>query len=329
MSFPKLLALHLSTYLIKNWALGRKHFPMVLMLEPTERCNLTCSGCGRVREYRDSLDEILGIEQCLKAVDEVGVPAVSISGGEPLLHPDIEAIVAGIIARKKHLHLCTNGILLEKSLNKFRPGPYMNFVLHIDGLAQTHDHAAGRSGVFKTAISGITAAKKAGFRVYTNTTVFRNKGFEEIEELFSILAGIGVDAFMISPAFDFGTVGSNLFLSREEITQVFQPLERLRQRFHFYNTSAYLDFLLGKKEVNCMPWSTVTLTPRGWRRPCYLIADEHCASYEELMEETDWEKYGVGRDQRCSNCMVHSGFEASLIDRARRSLPELFQLAKR
>jgi hopanoid biosynthesis associated radical SAM protein HpnH len=329
MSFPKLLAAHLSAYLLKNWARGRKRFPLVLILEPTERCNLACSGCGRIREYQDSLDESLGIDECLKAIDEVGAPTVCLSGGEPLLHPDIERIVAGIITRKKHLHLCTNGLLLEKSLDKFHPGPYMSFVLHMDGLAQTHDRGAGRSGVFNTAIKGITAAKNAGFRVYTNTTVFKNTDFRETEALFDVLAKIGVDAFMISPAFDFEAVGGNMFLSREEITRVFQPLQGLRQRFHFYNTSAYLDFLLGKKEVACMPWSTPTLTPGGWRRPCYLIADEHCRSYRELMEATDWEKYGVGLDQRCANCMVHCGFEASLIDRARRHLPELFQLAKR
>lgn len=329
MSFPKLLAAQLSAYLVKNWALGKRRFPMVLILEPTERCNLACAGCGRIREYRDCRDQSLGVEACLKAIDEVGAPTVCLSGGEPLLHPDIKSITAGVISRKKHMHLCTNGLLLEKMLDKFRPGPYMNFVLHIDGLARTHDRGAGRDGVFQTATDGIRAAKKAGFRVYTNTTVFKNTDFGEIEALFDLLTGIGVDAFMISPAFDFEVVGGNMFLSREEITRVFQPLERLRQRFHFYNTSAYLDFLMGKKEVGCMPWSTPTLTPRGWRRPCYLVVDEHCGSYRELMEATDWGKYGVNQDPRCANCMVHCGFEASLIDHARHSLPELFQLARR
>jgi len=329
MSFPKLLAAHLSTYLIKNWAFGKERFPLVLMLEPTERCNLTCAGCGRIREYRDCLDSILTVDECLKAVAEVGAPTVTITGGEPLLHPDIERIVAGIVTRKKHIHFCTNGQLLEKSLGKFRPGPYMNFVLHIDGLAPTHDRGAGRKGVFQTAMDGIAAAKRAGFRAYTNTTVYRDTDFAEIEALFELLTRAGVDGFMISPAFDFEIVGGSRFLSREEISRVFQPLEQLRRRFSFYNTSAYLDFLLGKKEVDCMPWSTPTLTPRGWRRPCYLLADGHCGSYRELMATTAWEKYGVNKDARCANCMVHSGFEASLIDRARRSLPDLFELARR
>jgi hopanoid biosynthesis associated radical SAM protein HpnH len=299
------------------------------MLEPTERCNLTCAGCGRIREYHDYLDKILSDEDCLEAVEEAGAPTVTITGGEPLLHPDIERITAGIIARKKHVHFCTNGQLLEKSLSKFRPGPYMNFVLHMDGLSSTHDRGAGRDGVFQTAMNGISAAKKTGFRVYTNTTVFRDTDFTEIEALFELLTRAGVDGFMISPAFDFEIVGGSRFLSREEISRVFQPLEKLRRRFSFYNTSAYLDFLLGRKEVACMPWSTPTLTPRGWRRPCYLLADGHYGSYRELVTDTDWDKYGVNKDRRCANCMVHSGFEASLIDRARHSLPDLFRLVRR
>lgn len=190
MSFPKLLATQLSTYLVKNWALGKRRFPLVLILEPTECCNLTCTGCGRVREYRDCLDKSLGTEECLKAVDDVGAPTVCLSGGEPLIHPDIERIVASIVARKRHVHLCTNGLLLEKLLSKFHPGPYLNFVLHIDGLAQTHNRRAGRNGVFEAAINSMTAAKNAGFRVYTNTTVFKNTDFGEIEALFNILVGM-------------------------------------------------------------------------------------------------------------------------------------------
>lgn len=329
MAFPRQLALHLSTYLVKNWVLGKKRFPLVLMLEPTERCNLACSGCGRIREYGDCLGDSLSVRDCLDAVDEVGAPTVTLTGGEPLLHPDIEEIAAGIVARKKHIHLCTNGLLLKDSLGKFRPGPYINFVLHMDGLEPGHDRNAGRAGVFHTAVESIKAAKKAGFRVYTNTTIFRSTDFREIEALFGMLTDIGVDGFMISPAFDFQIVGNDIFLSREDIAMVFQPLDNMRRHFDFYNTSAYLDFLLGRKDVECMPWSTPTLTPRGWRRPCYLLADEHCTSYRELMESTPWERYGVGNDPRCANCMVHCGFEASLIDKARRRLPELFSLARR
>ncbi len=327
MSFPGQLALSLSGYLLKNWALGTKYLPLVLMLEPTERCNLKCAGCGRIREYGGS-DARLSPDDCLKAVDEVGAPVVTVTGGEPLLHPDIAQIIAGIIARRKHVHLCTNGLLLEQSLPKFKPGPFMNFVLHIDGMAATHDRNAGAAGVFDCASAAIAAAKRAGFRVYSNTTIFNSTDFIEINALFGHLAGLGVDGFMISPAFSFDSIGNDIFLSRAEIAAKFQPLDDMRRRFPFYNTSAYLDFLQGKKDVPCMPWSTPTLTPAGWRRPCYLVADGHCASYRELLA-TDWRRYGVGQDPRCANCMVHCGFEASLIDRARRSLPELFRLAKR
>jgi hopanoid biosynthesis associated radical SAM protein HpnH len=327
MAFPKLLAAHMSTYLVKNWALRKERFPLVLMLEPTERCNLACAGCGRIREYRDGLDKMLSVEECLDAVDEVGAPIVTITGGEPLLHPEIESIVKGVVGRKKHIHFCTNGQLLEKSMGKFKPGPYMSFVLHMDGLAPTHDRGAGREGVFQTAMNGIAASRQAGFRVYTNTTIFRDTDFKETEALFEVLTQAGVNGFMISPAFEFESVGGTRFLSREEISRVFQPLEKLRKQFSFYNTSAYLDFLLGKQKVDCMPWSTPTLTPGGWRSPCYLLADKHCASYRELMTTTDWTKYGVNKNKRCGNCMVHSGFEASLIDHARHSLPDLFKLA--
>jgi hopanoid biosynthesis associated radical SAM protein HpnH len=329
MSFPKLLATHVGAYLIKNWAFRRERFPFVLMIEPTERCNLTCAGCGRIREYHDCLDLNLSVETCLAAVDEVGAPTVTITGGEPLLHPDIKDIVDGIVKRKKHIHFCTNGQLLEANLDKFKAGPYLSWVLHMDGLEEAHDRNAGVPGTYRKALGAIRTAKAAGFRVYTNTTVFTDTDFNEVEELFRILTEAGVDGFMISPAFDFEIVGGTRFLSREEISQRFAPLDALRRKFSFYNTSAYLDFLAGRKTVECLPWSTPTLTPRGWRRPCYLLADEHCETYRELMEETDWEDYGVGKDKRCANCMVHSGFEAGLINRARRNLPELFSLARR
>lgn len=328
MAFTYQLATKLGSYLVKNWALGKKRFPFVLMLEPTERCNLRCAGCGRIHEYADFLDQQLSVDQCVKAVEEAGAPVVSISGGEPLLHPNIKEIAKEIIAKRKFVHLCTNGLLLRESLAKFNPGPYMSFVVHLDGLAESHDSITGRKGTFETAIEGIKEAKRAGFRVYTNTTVYKGLSFEEIESLFDLLSSIGVDGFMISPAFAFQEADTNAFLSREEAIEALQPLEKLRKRFQFYNTSAYLDFLMGKKKAQCMPWSVPTFTPKGWRRPCYLIADEHCNSFKELMNQTDWDKYGLGNDPRCAGCMVHSGFEASLIDQARHSLPDIFQLVK-
>jgi len=328
MVFSWQLSLSLTKYLIGNKLRGRKRFPLVLMLEPTFRCNLSCVGCGRIREYRDILNEMLSADECLAAVDESGVPVVSITGGEPLLHPDIGRIIRGIVARKRFIYLCTNGLLLGNSLEKFKPSPYLSFVLHLDGLAESHNRFAGRQGVFQTAIAGMKVAKQAGFQVRTNTTIYKGANLEEIEQLFVLLSQIPVDGIMVSPAFSYEAVGGNVFLSRQEIIETFKPLYELRKRFRFYNTPIYLEFLAGKRELACTPWSNPTRNPKGWKKPCYLITDGHCQSFRELMEETPWEKYGVGNDPRCSNCMVHCGFEASALDEIGKSLSNLWRTVR-
>ncbi|MBI4187135.1 MAG: adenosyl-hopene transferase HpnH [Chloroflexi bacterium] len=328
MGFSWHLSFSLARYLVANKLRGRKRFPLVLMLEPTLRCNLSCDGCGRIREYRDVLGQMLSVEECLAAVDDSGAPVVSITGGEPLLHPEIGRIVDGIVARKRFVHFCTNGLLLEESLDKFKPGPYMRFVLHLDGLAESHDRFAGRRGVFDTAVSAIKAAKRAGFLVFTNTTIYKGTRFEEVERLFSLLSQIGVDGLMVAPAFSYEAVNSDVFLSRQEIGSVFEPIYRLRKRFRFYNTPVYLEFLAGKRELACTPWSNPTRNPKGWKMPCYLITDGHRQSFQELMEETPWEKYGVGNDPRCANCMVHCGFEAGALDELGSSLPALWRTVR-
>lgn len=326
--FPWQLTLSLSKYLAKNKLRGRKRFPMVLMLEPSFRCNLACSGCGRIREFKDIINQMLTVDECLAAVDESGAPVVSITGGEPLIHPDIEQIVDKIIARKRFIYLCTNGLLLEDSLRKFKPSPYMSFVLHLDSLAQIHDQIAGRRGVFDIAIAGMRAAKKAGFQVRTNTTIYKRSNQNEIEELFALLSQIPVDGLMVSPAFSYEAVGGDDFLSRREFIEIFHPIYDLRKRFRFYNTPLYLEFLAGKRDYNCTPWSTPTRNPLGWKRPCYLITDGHYRSFKELMEDTSWEKYGIGNDTRCANCMVHCGFEATAIDEAGKSLTDMYKMIK-
>ncbi|MFC2058370.1 adenosyl-hopene transferase HpnH [Chloroflexota bacterium] len=328
MGFPLRLSLRLSGYLARNMISGRKRFPMVLMLEPTFRCNLACAGCGRIREYKDILDQMMSADECLAVVDEAGAPVVSLTGGEPLIHPEIEQIVSGILARKRFLHLCTNGLLLESFLEKIKPSPYLCFVLHLDGLAPTHDGIAGRSGVFDTAISAIRAAKRAGFQVRTNTTIYKGTNLTEVEELFTLLSEAGIDGLMISPAFSYEAVDGDVFLSPGEITEVFQGLYELRNRFRFYNTPLYREFLAGKRELDCTPWSTPTRNPKGWKIPCYLITDGHCSSFKELMEETPWERYGVGNDPRCANCMVHCGFEASALEKAKKNPVDLWRMMK-
>lgn len=328
MIFSPQLSLSLSTYLIRNRLQGRKRFPLVLMLEPTFRCNLTCAGCGRIREYGNVVNQMLTIEECLKAVDETGAPVVCLTGGEPLLHPNIEEIVDGIVARKRFIHLSTNGLLLEDFIKRLKPSPYLSFVLHLDGLAQTHDRFAGRSGVFDTALASIKAAKRAGFAVRINTTFYKRVSLEEIKGLFTLLSQLRVDGIMVAPAFSYEAVDDDVFLSRDEIVEVFQPIYELRKGFRFYNTSIYLEFLAGKRELTCAPWSTPTRNPMGWKRPCYLITDGHCQSFKELMEETPWEKYGVGNDPRCANCMVHCGFEASAIEAAGKNLSDFWRMIR-
>lgn len=325
MIFSWQLSWSLAKYILGNKLRGRKRFPLVLMLEPTFRCNLSCEGCGRIREYRDIVDQMLSTNECLAAVDEAGAPVVCITGGEPLLHPEIEQIVQGIVAKKRFIYFSTNGLLLADYLGKFKPSPYLSFVLHLDGLAESHNRFAGRQGVFETAIAGIRAAKQAGFQVYTNTTIYKGTNQKEIEQLFVFLSQIPVDGIMVAPAFSYEVVNGDVFLSRNEVIDIFQPVYELRKRFRFYNTPIYLEFLAGKRELRCTPWSNPTRNPKGWRRPCYLIADGHCWSFRELMEETPWEKYGVGNDPRCSNCMVHCGFEASALEEVGKNLSDFWR----
>jgi len=328
MGFPLQLSLSLTQYMIKNKLQGRQRFPLVLMLEPTFRCNLACAGCGRIREYHDILDERLSAEECLAAVEESGAPVVSITGGEPLLLADIGPIVEQIVAKRRFVHLCTNGLLLESSLGQFEPSPYLSFVLHLDGLAGWHDGFAGRKGVFDTAIGAMRAAKRAGFQVLVNTTIYKETDLEEIKQLFVLLSGIPVDGIMMAPAFGYEAVDGDVFLTREEAIAAFQVIYDLRERFRFYNTPLYLEFLAGKRDLACIPWSTVTRNPKGWKRPCYLITDGHCQSFRELMEETPWGHYGVGNDPRCANCMVHCGFEGSAVREVTRSPSNLWRTLK-
>ncbi len=315
MGFSRELSLSLGKYIGGKKLHGVKRFPLVLMLEPSFKCNLACSGCGRIREYRDILDRRMTVSECMDAVDEAGAPIVSITGGEPLVHPEIEQIVKGVLGRKKFVNLCTNGLLLAESLKKFEPSPYLSFVLHLDSLGDTHDRLAGRRGVFETAIHAIRKAREAGFRVLVNTTFYRTTDLGEITSLFDLLSEVGVSGIMIAPGFSYEAVQSDNFLSREEAVSLFQKVVPLRGRYPFYNTPVYLDFLAGRVELECTPWSAPTCNPKGWKRPCYLLTDGHASSFKELMEDTDWGGYGTGNDPRCANCMMHCGFEGSAVER--------------
>jgi hopanoid biosynthesis associated radical SAM protein HpnH len=316
MVFSPQLTWSLTKYLATNKIRGNKQFPLVLMLEPSFKCNLACAGCGRIREYKDILDQNMSVEECLSSVEEANPPVVCITGGEPLIHPEIDKIAAGILKQKRFVFLSTNGILLEQSLEKFNPSPYFSFVLHMDSMAETHDKFAGRKGTFDTAIKAMKAAKRAGFKVRTNTTIFKTTSLDEIESLFKLLATIPVDGIMTAPGFSYEAVQNDVFLSRDEVYQAFQRIYKMRKLYPFYNTPIYLEFLTGKRQLKCTPWSNPTRNPKGWKLPCYLITDGHAKTFRDLMDKTDWNKYGVGNDPRCKNCMMHCGFEASAIEAA-------------
>jgi hopanoid biosynthesis associated radical SAM protein HpnH len=318
MRFPLSLTTSMAGYIVRKKLSGSKRFPLVLMLEPLHACNLTCTGCGRIREYTQTIKEKLTVQECLDSVDECGAPIVSICGGEPLIYPEIGRLVRGILRRRKHIYLCTNGMFIRKRLAEFPFSRRFFFNVHLDGLEETHDLAVERKGVFRAAIDGIKAAKEAGFLVCTNTTVYKETNLNEIDELFAFLTRLGVDGFMLSPAYGYAAVhetnpqgAAEIFMTREDIRSKFKEAERLLKKYRMASSPIYLEFLSGKRELTCTAWGNPTRNVRGWKGPCYLITDQHHRSFHDLMEDTPWEKYGHGKDPRCEHCMVHCGYEPS------------------
>jgi len=318
MRFPLSLTTTMVGYLAKKKLARDKRFPLVLMLEPLHACNLTCTGCGRIREYETTIKEKLSVAECLASVDECGAPIVSICGGEPMIYPDLGRLVQGILNRRKHIYLCTNGMFIKKRLHEFKPTSRFFFNVHLDGLEETHDLAVERKGVFQAAIEGIRAAKAAGFLVCTNTTVYKETDMGEIDALFALLTKLGVDGFMLSPAYGYTAVketnpdgAAEIFMTRDDIRVKFQEAKELLHKYKMASSPIYLEFLSGERELTCTAWGNPTRNVRGWKGPCYLITDEHHATFADLMHETKWENYGYGKDPRCENCMVHCGYEPS------------------
>jgi hopanoid biosynthesis associated radical SAM protein HpnH len=318
MRFPLSLTTNMVGYLARKKLAGTRRFPLVLMLEPLHACNLTCTGCGRIREYETTIKEKLSVEECLASVDECGAPIVSICGGEPMIYPEIGRLVRGILKRRKNIYLCTNGMFIKKRLREFRPTSRFFFNVHLDGLEKTHDLAVERDGVFKAAVEGIRAAKAAGFLVCTNTTIYKETDMAEIDALFAFLTKLGVDGFMLSPAYGYTAVkqtnptgAAEIFMTRDDIRIKFQEAKELLHRYKMASSPIYLEFLSGQRELTCTAWGNPTRNVRGWKGPCYLITDEHHESFDDLMNNTPWEKYGYGKDPRCENCMVHCGYEPS------------------
>jgi len=316
---PLELSFRLAWYILNKKLRGQKRFPLVTMLEPLEMCNLACIGCGRIREYKPVLDKMMTVEVALNAVKESGAPIVSIAGGEPTIHPRIDEIINSLIKQKYFVYCCTNGLLLERLLKKIKPSKYLCWVVHVDGMEAKHDESVDRKGVFTKAINAITVALDQGYRVCTNSTVFRGSDVEDLWEMFRYVSDIGVEGSMISPGYEFEAApDQEMFLTRGESHSLFQKLldPAKTEGMKFYNNPLYLNFLQGKRDYQCTAWSNPTYTTMGWRKPCYPLADEHVQQVDELYDDKLWEKYGVGKDPRCANCMMHCGFESATIFQA-------------
>jgi hopanoid biosynthesis associated radical SAM protein HpnH len=312
MRFPLPMTARIARYVVRKRMARAEKFPMVLMLEPLHACNLTCTGCGRIREYETTIKQKLSIADCLAAVDECGAPVVSICGGEPMIYPGIAELTAKILERDKVVILCTNGMFIRKKLAEFRPSRTFFFNVHLDGMRTTHDIAVEREGVFDAAIDGIKAAKEKGFLVCTNTTVFKETDMAELDSLFAYLTSLDVDGFIISPAYSYAAVHSKeIFMSREDIKTKFRAAEAMFRKYRFHTSPIYQEFLQGKREMQCTAWASPTRNIKGWKGPCYLITDTHHDSYGDLLNKTAWENYGYGKDPRCENCMVHVGYETT------------------
>ena len=308
-------AVEVGKYLVKQRLLRRKRFPLVLMLEPLFRCNLACSGCGKIQHPTEILKRNLTPEECFAAAEECGAPVVSIPGGEPLLHPQIDEIVNGLVKRKKFVYLCTNGLLLEKSLDKFEPSPYLTFSVHLDGLRDLHDKCVDREGVFDIAIEAIKAAKAKGFRVTTNTTVFEGADPKQMQEFFDFVNSLGIDGMMISPGYSYEWApDQENFLQKERTKALFKeilaPFKAGNKQWNFNHNPLFLDFLIGEEDYECTPWGSPSYSVLGWQKPCYLLNEGHYSSYKELIQKTDWDNYGrASGNPKCADCMVHCGYE--------------------
>src|SRR5213595_1418652 len=379
MRFPLALTTKIAAYIVGHKIRGTKKFATVLQLEPLHTCNLTCTGCGRIREYSTSLKDMMPLEDCLGAAQECNAPMVSICGGEPLIYPHIEALINGLLGQGRIVYVCTNAMFMRKKMrellteelrnannaspartglrknleNKLEtliaeglvstkdaeairnpkpatgkpvigPSKWMYWNVHLDGLERTHDLIVEREGVFKECILAIKMAKSLGYQVATNTTVYKETDMDEVEQMFDYLSDLGLDGHTITPGYDYDAAKKdmikrlnlrpeNFFLTRAMTIKKFQKIEEWMNRYTFLGTPVYFEFLRGKRDLTCSACAIPTRNIRGWKGPCYLMTDGHYSSYAELLEQTEWDRYGVvngvARDSRCENCMVHCGYE--------------------
>jgi len=317
MPVPLIQQARVGAYILAQRLKGNDKYPLVLMLEPLFRCNLACVGCGKIDYEDDILNKRLSVRECLDAVDECGAPIVSIPGGEPLIHKDIVEIVEGIVERKKFVYFCTNALLLEKRLDDFTPSAYLTFSVHLDGMEEHHDRAVSQPGVFKRAVSAIRAAKKKGFRVNVNCTLFDQMDAKQAAEFFNFACDdLGVEGITISPGYAYERAPDQQhFLSRTKTKQLFRDIFKLKgdNKWRFSQSVLFMDFLAGNQQYHCTPWGNPTRNIFGWQRPCYLLAEGYADSFKDLMAETNWDDYGTGKYEKCANCMVHCGYEPTAV----------------
>lgn len=319
MSVPLRQQIRVGSYVIKQKLQGNKRYPLVLMLEPLFRCNLACPGCGKIDYPEPILNKRLSVQECIDAAEECGAPVVSIPGGEPLIHKEMDTIVNELLKRKFYVYLCTNALLLRKKLHLFTPSPYLTFSVHLDGLKEDHDRAVDQKGVFDTAVAAIKEARDKGFRVNINATLFNNAEAPKVAEFMDYASSLGVEGVTVSPGYAYERApDQEHFLNREQTKNLFRDLFRLGKgkKWSFSQSGLFLDFLAGNQEYHCTPWSNPTRNIFGWQRPCYLLNEGYAKSYKELMEETQWESYGTGNYEKCANCMVHCGYEGTAVEDA-------------
>ena len=320
MGIPLIQQYRVGKYLAQQKLKGNKRYPLVLMLEPLFQCNLACAGCGKIDYPKEILQRRMSKEQALAAVDECGAPVVSIPGGEPLIHKEMPEIVEGIIARKKFVYLCTNAVLMPKKIDEYKPSPYFTWSIHLDGLRPEHDHSVCQDGVFDKATKAIEMALERGFRVNVNCTLFEDAVSDRVADFFDYCMELGIEGITASPGYSYEYAPrQDVFLGRTQSKNLFRDIFREgRERgskWRFNHSSLYLDFVTGNQSYQCSPWSNPTYNIFGWQKPCYLMVDEgYASSFKELIEETDWEKYGTGRNPKCDNCMAHCGYEGTAVD---------------
>ena len=320
MGIPFVQKAYVGAYVVRQQFARRRRYPLVLMLEPLFRCNLACAGCGKIDYPDEILDQRLSLADCLAAVDECGAPVVSIAGGEPLLHKEIGELVEGIVARRKFVYLCTNALLLKKRLHLFKPSPFFVWSVHLDGDRAMHDHSVCQGGVYERAVEAIREAKALGFRVNINCTLFNDAEPGRVAAFFDEITAVGIDGITVSPGYAYERAPDQQhFLNRGRTKQLFRDIfarGRRGKAWSFSQSGLFLDFLAGNRDYRCTPWGNPTRTVFGWQRPCYLLGEGYAQTFRELMDATDWDRYGTGNYAKCADCMVHSGYEATAVNDA-------------